>query len=267
MVIIREKNVDKLSVNFEGNGLIDIFSACLENKQSFIVKRLSDPGELQIYICGESDSTIVPTAKISTNRVIVGLLGLIGAKTIAIIGPDGSGKTTLIDGIKASGIGGAFKFKRFKRYFRRVLFYMRRNTERNQLDQQLIWLILPLSWVTFVITNLLPGYSKPTLLDRYFYDYMVRNVRSKDHKLSKVRFYDWWTRHIPRPKKLIVAYCQPEIIHQRKQEMTADAIYRLYQVYLDQIVNGQLDSVLFCHTGLEPQVSCQQAIDFLNDSY
>lgn len=258
---------NKLQQDTAQTGLNTVFKSCLHKNQSFVVKKIVKTQKLRIYFFNEANVVEFMITKSYTNTALVKFLGFIGRKTIAVIGPDGSGKTTLIDGIKASGIGGAFKFKRFKRYFRRVLFYMRRNTERNQLDQQLIWLILPLSWVTFVITNLLPGYSKPTLLDRYFYDYMVRNVRSKDHELSKVRFYDWWTRHIPRPKKLIVAYCQPEIIHQRKQEMTADAIYRLYQVYLDQIVNGQLDSVLFCHTGLEPQVSCQQAIDFLNDSY
>ncbi|MFA7436798.1 hypothetical protein [Castellaniella sp.] len=184
-------------------------------------------------------------------------------RTVAVVGPDGSGKTTLIDAALASPVGAGYRFKRFKRYFRRVLFHVRRGTTRNDLEERLLWVILPLAWLTFSVSRGLFGRGSPVVLDRYFYDYFVRHVRDPHRPLERVTAYGFWSAMVPRPERLVVAACPAEVVHARKGEMTIGHIHALYQVYCDQILRARVPRTLFCHTGLDPQVSARQMTAFL----
>lgn len=182
--------------------------------------------------------------------------------TAAVVGPDGSGKTALIDACMARG-GSNLQAKNFKRYFRRPLPYLLRHESRNDRDENSLWLILPVAWVYFLVSRWCTGWWYPLVLDRYFYDYFVRDVRRHDRPMRRIRAYGLCSLLVPCPQKLLVAMCQNTNIHARKTEMTSGAIDSLYEVYLDQVVRSQIPASLFCHTALDISVSSRQAADFL----
>ncbi|ARP90810.1 hypothetical protein CAL14_11365 [Bordetella genomosp. 9] len=170
-------------------------------------------------------------------------------RTVAVVGPDGSGKSALIDDLQASPEGRGFRFKRFKRLFRKPLFYWGKEP-RNVREEKRLWLVLPVAWGAFTLLQLFTGWRRPLLLDRYFYDYFVRNVRvGAGAPLRRIAAYPLCSALTPPPQRLVVASCPAQVIHTRKQEMTADAIAAMYEVYLDQVRRGMLPATLFCHTG------------------
>lgn len=183
-------------------------------------------------------------------------------RTTAVVGPDGSGKSALIDDIKHGPLGRHFRFQRFKRFFRRPLFYLVQREPRNVRDERMLWLILPVAWTYFSLSRLFTGWRQPLILDRYFYDYFVRNVRSPSLPFRRIASYGVCSALAPRPERLIVASCPAAIIHERKQEMTQEAIAAMYDMYLDQVGRG-LPVTLFCYTGASPEVSRRHVAAFL----
>jgi hypothetical protein len=184
-------------------------------------------------------------------------------RTTAVVGPDGSGKSALIDDIRHGPLGKAFRFQRFKRFFRRPLFYLAQREPRNVRDEKMLWLILPVAWVYFSLSRLFTGWRRPLVLDRYFYDYFVRNVRSDTLPFRRIAAYGLCSALTPRPQRLIVASCPADVIHQRKLEMTQPAIVAMYDMYLDQVHRGRLPLTLFCYTGASPALSRRHVAAFL----
>jgi len=186
-----------------------------------------------------------------------------GLRAIAIVGPDGSGKTALINGVKRGPNARRFRFQRFKRFFRRPLVHMFRSEPRNVRDEKMLGLILPVAWLYFSLSRWLTGWARPVVLDRYFYDYFVRNVRSDSQPLQRIGAYNLCTALAPRPIRLVIASCPVEIIHRRKTEMTQASIGLLYDVYLDQVVRAGIPETLCCHTGGPLEISNSQVAHFL----
>ena len=170
-------------------------------------------------------------------------------RTTAVVGPDGSGKTALIDAVSRAPGAPRLRVQRFKRFFRRPLFHVFRNEPRNVRDEKMLWLVLPVAWLYFQLSHWLAGWGRDFVLDRYFYDYLVTDVRSDTRPLRRIAGYAAWSALVPRPDRLVVATCPSDIIFQRKREMSAAAIDALYRVYLDQIVRSGVPETLCCHTG------------------
>lgn len=186
-------------------------------------------------------------------------------RTTAVVGPDGSGKTAMIDDIQSGPLGGQFRFRRFKRLFRKPLFYWG-SEPRNVREEKRLWLVLPVAWIAFSLLQLFGGWRRPLILDRYFYDYFVRNVRiTSDAPFRRIAAYGLCSALAPRPQRLIVASCPPDIIHERKVEMTQAAIASLYEVYLDQVQRGRIPATLFCYTGARPELTGRHVRGFLGD--
>jgi hypothetical protein len=190
-------------------------------------------------------------------------LRLPAPRTTPLVGPDGSGKSALMDAIGASVLGRRLRFQRFKRFFRRLLFHLIQSEPRNVRDEKVLWLILPVAWACFVTSRWLTGWARPILVDRYFYDYFVREVRNPTQPLRRIAAYDFCSVLAPLPRHLIVASCPPAVIRQRKTEMTVTSMERLYQVYLDQVARFGVPETLFCHTGIDLATSCRQVVAFL----
>ena len=187
-------------------------------------------------------------------------------RTTAVVGPDGSGKSALIDGIMNGPSGKSFRFQRFKRFFRRPLFYWFKHEPRNVRDEKLLWLVLPVAWTYFSVSRLFTGWRRPLILDRYFYDYFVRNVRvGSTEPFRRIAGYGLCTALVPRPRGLIVATCSVAVIHARKHEMDEAAIHAIYDMYRDQVVRGGLPMTLFCHTGISLEQSARHVLAFLGD--
>lgn len=259
---ISEFNGKTLSVK----DLRRVLDICLLNGYSFRIKRKSkriNKFEMTLLSHAENESLVYSLPDDITSCT---LRNKIGSRTVAVIGPDGSGKTTLIDAIRSSHVSKNFRFKRFKRYFRRVLPYIVRSQDRNDRDQKLLCLILPVSILTFTFGYLLSFRSKSTLLDRYFYDYLIKDVRETNRPLRKIALYKYLSKILPKPYKLVIAMCPAEVIVERKQEMSVKTINDLYDIYLEQVFYSGLDDVLFCNTNLNPEISCQQAVEFLADN-
>lgn len=185
--------------------------------------------------------------------------------TTAVVGPDGSGKSSLIADIKQGPLRDRFRIQRFKRFVRRPLFHLKRSEPRNVRDEKMLWLVLPVAWTYFSLSRWFTGWGKPLLLDRYFYDYFVRDVRSQTQPLRRIAAYGLCTALAPRPQRLIVASCPAAIIHARKQEMTRASMDQMYGVYLEQVNRGRVPETLWCHTGGDAATSLLEVRGFLGD--
>lgn len=188
-----------------------------------------------------------------------------GCNTIAIVGPDGSGKTTLMDASRSILAPFKCKFVRFKRYFRRALIHIVRREPRNVRDEKMLWLILPVAWVHFMLARLSTGWIRPALMDRYFYDYLARDVRSTSRPLQRIAAYDLLSYLVPRPDKMVVASCATPVIMARKEEMQPASIDALYDIYLDQACRSRVPEVLFCSTQQTIQQASAQMCEFILD--
>lgn len=186
-------------------------------------------------------------------------------RTIAVVGPDGSGKTTLMDTCKPRLAPFKFKFVRFKRYFRRILIHVIKSEPRNVRDEKMLWLILPVAWIHFMLARLLTGWIRPALMDRYFYDYLAKDVRSQSQPLQRITAYEALSYLVPRPAKLVVASCATHVIRARKDEMQAESIDALYDLYLDQACRSGVPEVLFCSTQQTIEQAATQMSDFILD--
>jgi hypothetical protein len=184
-------------------------------------------------------------------------------RTTAVVGPDGSGKTALIEDIRKGPQGRLFRFQKFKRIFRRPLYHLIRKEPRNVRDEKMLWLVLPVAWLCFAVARLFTFWGKPLILDRYFYDYFVVNARSKTQPMRRVALYALCSAFAPRPSRLIIASCPVGVIHQRKQEMTEAAIGQIYGLYMDQAIRARVAQTLFCHTGGDIKTSQAQIAGFL----
>lgn len=187
-------------------------------------------------------------------------------RTTALVGPDGSGKTALMDAVRRSPAGKHLRYRKFKRVFRRPLFHLRQGEPRNVRDEKMLWLVLPVAWLCFSASRWLTGWARPVLYDRYFYDYFVRDVRDPGRPLRRIGAYDLCTALAPRPQRLIVASCPAEIIRRRKTEMTQASMEEIYKVYIDQVARTGIPETLFCHTGIALQTSGGQIAAFLDES-
>jgi len=213
-------------------------------------------------------AAMVPPWRVAARRLAAAARAALrwrARRTTAVVGPDGSGKTALIDAIRQGPDGGRYRFQRFKRFFRRPLVHIFRGEPRNVRDEKMLWLVLPVAWLYFQSSRWLSGWGKSYVLDRYFYDYLVADVRSETRPLRRIRGYRWCSALVPRPDRLVVATCPPEEILRRKREMSEASIDALYAVYLDQVARAGIPETLCCHTGVPLETSRRRVAEFLGE--
>lgn len=171
--------------------------------------------------------------KLYINRVINGIQKRNKKNRLVIfLGPDGSGKTTIIENLKCFKIK---KFLRFKKTFRKSLIYSiitkktmkKMGLAKNQVDDINADFIFKISLFRFKIYTILNFY-KELLVDRYYYDYLIKDIRFLD-KTPTLRI--WWEKGVDKikiPKVIVHLGAKEEIILSRKEEMTKDSI-NIYQ--------------------------------------
>lgn len=254
---------------------IDLFSniACLPNslKMSFINLKNNKTYTLEIYNAAinyiyKKKIKLISPMRLKLiymrNRVRNSLYWRIPG-VIPFIGPDGSGKSTIIEGIKNSRFKKSYSYKAFKRIFRKPLFHLFTSEPRNVRDEKMLWLILPVAWLYLSVCRWLFGWIKPMIIDRYFYDYYIYNVRGNDKPLCRIRAYKLCSYLTPMPYKLVVCMCRADIVITRKNEMTIKSINSLYSVYIDQIVISMPKKVFFCNTNQDVDITIKQTLSFL----
>ena len=170
---------------------------------------------------------------------------------IPLVGPDGVGKTTLIESLSE-----AFKkrsrYYRFKKTFRGSIIYntiypilkrmaLRRmqmkKIDKNQVDDlfgQTIFYIALIKYTLFILTNLI--IRKYVFADRFFYDFLFQDMRFADRPATLRTNWKTLLKRSPGTYWLIQLDAPADVIFQRKQELSREdiATYRkeIFHFYL-----------------------------------
>ena len=161
-------------------------------------------------------------------------------KFVAVLGPDGSGKTTLIAELTelVSQTGGCAAIFHWRPQFRRnggpaIVVAEPHGKPMRSIAASL--LKLPYLWWKFSFGYLIkvrPLLRSGTIVifDRYFHDLLVDPTR---YRYSAPKFLAKWVAAcIPQPDLWIVLDAPLEVLRQRKQEVTSDETARQREAYL-----------------------------------
>jgi len=158
--------------------------------------------------------------------------------TVAFLGPDGSGKSTIIEGLQKQNL----LLKRSD-YFHLKPFVAPENAKANVVDdphakKEYGFLKSTIKLLVFIIQynvgwqlNIRKLKSKSSLIifDRYFDDLLVDHRRYRyggSKKLAK-----FIRNFIPRPDLYFILTAEPNIIHSRKKEVPLAELKRQVSVY------------------------------------
>lgn len=159
--------------------------------------------------------------------------------TVAFLGPDGAGKSSVVDGV-ARAIAPAFRHTRV--HHLRVGLFLRRSHAADASDphgrpsrgtlgsclQLCAW------WIEYTLAfliEILPSTIRSTLVlfDRHAMDVLVDPKRYRYG--GPGWFARWVVRSIPRPDLVILLDVEPELLRQRKLELSLPEIERQRDAY------------------------------------
>lgn len=153
---------------------------------------------------------------------------------VTFAGPDGVGKTTLIEHIAPALFPNAYYFK-FKNTYRKSLayhvlyFFLKKYhqfragkpLQKNQVDELSYSFLLIIAAMRFLMRDLINKISRKTCLaDRTFSDFHILGARFHGQTLQQsktIKHLAWLT---PRPRVMIHLHAPAETIFQRKQELS-----------------------------------------------
>ena len=158
-------------------------------------------------------------------------------RLIAFVGPDGVGKTTLIEQCREL-LKSRARYFRFKKMFRASLLYSLLHALRyralrkahqgtlpkNEFDELQASRLFWISWLGFPklwLRSRLQGYQ---LSDRYYSDFLFRNLRQTEQQPDLIPTWQRLAHHIPQPAWEIQLDAATEVILARKQELSPAAI-------------------------------------------
>ena len=164
-------------------------------------------------------------------------------KTIPFLGPDGVGKTTIIESIAKRT---NFKYFRFKKMFRHSILYkivtllnksQCHSLEKNQCDDRLGASLVKIACLRYPFLELGMLLRQRTILsDRFFHDLFLQDLRFEEKKASLRSGWKKLLFWMPKHYALVHLDAPSEVIHTRKQELSKenidiyrDAIFKLYQ--------------------------------------
>ncbi len=169
-------------------------------------------------------------------------------KITPVVGPDGVGKTSIIDALKRRSRS-KIKYYRFKNLFRHNILYqlsapflkrrVETKVEKNQFDD------LYGAWLVTIASLRFPLLALVTFLgrrfffsDRYFHDLILKDTRFPEKKAALRENWKALLKKTPRSFWFLHLDAPTEVVLSRKQELNADAIdcYRreLFRMYLEK---------------------------------
>ncbi|MBF0198399.1 MAG: hypothetical protein HQL32_11840 [Planctomycetes bacterium] len=165
-------------------------------------------------------------------------------RVIAFLGPDGSGKSTLIDGLKKELDERNINY----RYFHWRIPWKKRKSKSGPANVvvdphgkpiypitkaciKLIWLFC-MSWPAW-FRHARPALNKGdwVILDRGIWDIIPDNKRYRLPRWEK--FYLFMVKLFPKAETMYILHCNAQIIYDRKQEVSFHELQRQCQAYHD----------------------------------
>lgn len=191
-------------------------------------------------------------------------------KTVAFLGPDGAGKTTLMTLVESELTARGVNFARY--YFAPGYFKRYRSSctpmvnttphEGRQYGAGLVLLKICLMLLEFNLG--LPKVKRRNdlvLFDRFIHDLSVDPIR---YRMNRVR---WWMRALlkvaPRPDLIVIITAPAEIIQTRKQEVTLAETKR--QVLAYKTVANQFPRSLLIENVGQPEETAAQIVSAILD--
>lgn len=207
---------------------------------------------------------------------------------VAFIGPDGSGKTTLINNIKAKM---SLFFSSISRYHMRYNILPelktglgissmkgkvsgegtssdktenKTKTKRSLLSKTASWFVVLYYRFEFILGNKRIKKAKRNnglvLFDRYFFDHFIQPT-SRDLIMRRKRSL---LRHIEKPDLLVHLFVDENIVYARKQELNKKEIAQQNK-YIKEFVRGLDYAVTIDATNLPPEEVSNQAVRLMLD--
>ena len=193
---------------------------------------------------------------------------------IGILGADGSGKSTVIDGLaeklKISRVGfkGIHWIPQLSKKAEVSVMVVpdpHSNPPKCSFLSVLQLGKIVLVWWIALLKDLLHLRAKKAMVlsDRCYPDLLADPRRYRYG--ASLMFARWAFKLIPKPDRVIVLLTEPEIILKRKQEVTPDELVRQLTVYRS-IAEEWGETAVIVDCGQEPDVVIQEALDVLVDS-
>jgi thymidylate kinase len=228
---------------FPGEWSKRIVAACLDGsiasqlvrvrKYPWLVSFVRHPVALMSYTVGQS---------IRIARRLRHPAGLV----IAVVGPDGSGKDTVITALRSQLSAG---FRSVKQYHWRPHFLFPKNTApavanphasppRTAILSSFYLLGFVLDYWLGDLLSILPAIFRSNLVifDRYFYDVMVDPRRSRFGGPSWLpRWLAWLVR---RPDLILLLDADENLMYTRKKELPVEELRRQNQAYRDVLLEN-----------------------------
>lgn len=175
-------------------------------------------------------------------------------KNIPVVGPDGVGKTTLIESLisRSSVKIGYFRFKKLFRsfpFYRLAFPLLQRSLSnefegkvsigKSEVDDRYASVVFSNALLMYpfrIITNLLTG--RLMFIDRYFHDYLLTNIRLHHAKAGLRTGWKRWLCWIPQQYWFIHLDASTEVVLSRKTELNEEGVvsyrYDIFSAYLEK---------------------------------
>jgi hypothetical protein len=223
---------------------------------------------------------IAPLLERARRRLVSIIIGKDAAPfwPVPIVGPDGSGKTTIANTLAERHGFDAFRFKNVFRssFLYRGFHHVKEryahtsHKAKNLTDENMVHVVLAIAifrWWPLVVSRMAGRYLRKDgrstiVMDRYFWDYLVK-VRHADVPPARVSGFRLLSRLVPVPSRAVVLCCSHPTLRARKNELRPEAVDFLYGFYCEQIARSKVKRVLALCTDGRLERSHRQVSWFL----
>ncbi|MDY7027999.1 MAG: hypothetical protein SVR04_06855, partial [Spirochaetota bacterium] len=181
---------------------------------------------------------------------------------MTVLGPDGVGKTAVIDGIEEN-LGDKVSTYRFKNYYRSAILYRllypvvkgyieRRDNKtykRNQIEEMFSYQLYLLSVIRYRLNIGRFFTRRIQLTDRYFFDYILSGSRLNHGEIRRHPAWRKMLAMVPRTLAVIQVDADNEIIHSRRSEISSEHMDAFRAEYFFLSMRSRSNFYVYLHNG------------------